>query len=175
MPSTVPALWFCPPCCLYWASLVAQLVKNLPAMQETQVRSLSQEYPLEKEMAAHSSTLAWRIPWTEESGGQQSMGSQRVRHDCATVFRNDFLDLFCIWSVWVWIVLYSLARNVCQVPFTSAGCSDEWGSCLASCVQTTQGGQSSVPKGRYSFWHRLQPEHLWRFICNFILHLFPFP
>ena len=76
-------------------------VKKPLVMQETQIRSLSQEYPLEKEMAAHSSTLAWRIPWTEESGGQQSMGSQRVRHDCATMFRNDFLDLFCIWSVWV--------------------------------------------------------------------------
>ena len=51
-----------------WAFLVAQLVKNLPAVQETRVRSLGQEDPLEKEMATHSSTLAWRIPWTEESG-----------------------------------------------------------------------------------------------------------
>ena len=48
------------------ASLVAQILKNLPAMQETQVRSLGQEDPLEKEMATHSSTLAWKIPWTEE-------------------------------------------------------------------------------------------------------------
>ena len=63
------------------ASLVAQRLKRLPGMQETQVRSLSQEDPLEKEMATHSSTLAWRIPWTEESGGPQSMGSQRVGHD----------------------------------------------------------------------------------------------
>ena len=61
-------------------SLVAQMVKHLPAMQETWVRSLGQEDPLEKEMATHSS-LAWRIPWTEERGGVQSMGSQRVRHD----------------------------------------------------------------------------------------------
>ena len=52
-----------------WASLVAQLVKNLPAMQETWVRSLGKEDPLEKEVATHSSILAWRIPWTEESGG----------------------------------------------------------------------------------------------------------
>ena len=56
------------------------MVKNLPAMQETQVRSLGQEDPLEKEMATHSSILAWRIPWTEEPGGLQSMGSQRGRH-----------------------------------------------------------------------------------------------
>ena len=59
------------------ASLVAQLVKNLPAMQETQVRSLGQEDPLEKGMATHSSILAWEIPWTEEPGGLQSMGSQK--------------------------------------------------------------------------------------------------
>ena len=57
------------------------MVKHLPAMQETQVRSLGQEDPLRKEMAAHSSTLAWKIPWTEEAGGLQSMGSQRVGHD----------------------------------------------------------------------------------------------
>ena len=56
------------------ASLVAQMVKNLPAMQETQIRSLGWEDPLEKEMATHSSILAWRIPWTEEPGRLQSMG-----------------------------------------------------------------------------------------------------
>ena len=62
------------------ASLVAQMVKCLPAMRETQVRFLGQEDPLEKEMAIHSSTLAWKIPWTEEPDRIQSMGSQRVRH-----------------------------------------------------------------------------------------------
>ena len=60
---------------------VAQMVKRLPAMWETWVRSLGREDPLEKEMASHSSTLAWKIPWMEESGGLQSMVSQRVRHD----------------------------------------------------------------------------------------------
>ena len=60
------------------------MVKNLPAMQETQIRSLGQEDPLEKEKATQSSTLAWRIPWTEEPGRLQSMGSQRIRHDRAT-------------------------------------------------------------------------------------------
>ena len=59
-------------------SLVAHMVKNLPAMQETRVRSLGQEDPLEKEMATHSNILAWRIPWTEESGRLQSMGSQEL-------------------------------------------------------------------------------------------------
>ena len=55
--------------------------KRLLAMQKTRVRSLNREDPLEKEMATHSSTLAWKIPWTEEPGGLQSMGSQKVRHD----------------------------------------------------------------------------------------------
>ena len=66
------------------ASLVAQTVENPPAMQETRVRSLGWEDPLEKGMATHSSLLAWRIPWTEEPGGLQSRGLQRVRHDRVT-------------------------------------------------------------------------------------------
>ena len=69
-----------------WASLVAQLVKNLPAVQETWVQSLGQEDPLEEKMATHSSILAWRIPWIEGPGGLQSMGSQRVRNDYVTNF-----------------------------------------------------------------------------------------
>ena len=60
---------------------MAQAIKNLPAMQETRVRSLGQEDPLEKGMATHSSILAWRIPWTEEPGGLQSTESQRVGHN----------------------------------------------------------------------------------------------
>ena len=60
---------------------MAQRVKHLPAMQETQVRSLGQEDPLEKEMATHSGALAWKITWTEQLGRLQSMGSQRVGHD----------------------------------------------------------------------------------------------
>ena len=60
---------------------MAQSVKSLPAMRETQVRSLGREDPLEKEMATHSSILAWRIPQTEEPGRLQSMGSQRVRYN----------------------------------------------------------------------------------------------
>ena len=80
---------------IYWQpilcqdSLMAQTVKKLPAMQETQVRSLSWKDPLEKGMATHSSILAWRIPWTEEPCGLQSMGSHRVGHDWET-------NLFCI-------------------------------------------------------------------------------
>ena len=66
---------------LKMASLVAQTVKNPPAVQVTWVRSLGWEDPVEKEMASHSSILAWKIPWTEEPGELQSIGSQRVGHD----------------------------------------------------------------------------------------------
>ena len=68
-------------CTLKWASLVAQLVKNLPAKQETWIPFLGWEDPLEKGTAIHSSILAWRIPWTEEIGRLQYMRSQRVGHD----------------------------------------------------------------------------------------------
>ena len=78
-----------------WLLMVAHTVKHLPTMRETHVGSLGQEDPLEKEMATHSSTFAWRIPWMEEPGGPQSLGSQRVRQDWATS-----LSLFCrSWTV----------------------------------------------------------------------------
>ena len=67
-----------------WTSLVVQMVKNLPATRETWVRSLGWEDPLEKEIATHTSILAWRIPWMEKLGGLQSMGSQRVGHNWVT-------------------------------------------------------------------------------------------
>ena len=60
------------------------MVKNLPTLQETQVQFLGQKDPPEKGMATHSSIVSWKVPWTEEPGGLQSMGSQRVRHDLAT-------------------------------------------------------------------------------------------
>ena len=66
---------------LFLKPLMVQRVKRLSAMQETWVQSLGQEDPLEKEMATHSRTIAWKIPWTEEPGRLQSTGSQRVRHD----------------------------------------------------------------------------------------------
>ena len=74
---------------------VAQSVKNLPAVQETWVRSLGWEDALEKEMATHSSILAWEFSWTEEPGGLQSMGSQRVGHDWAT---NTYLLTYLLTS-----------------------------------------------------------------------------
>ena len=79
------------------ASLVAQRLKRLPAMRETWVRSLGREDPLEKEMATHSSILAWRIPWMEEPGGLYPTGSQRVGYDLATSLLLLLLQLssFC--------------------------------------------------------------------------------
>ena len=71
---------------------MAQTVKRLPTMQETQVRSLGREDPLEKEMATHSSTLAWKIPWMEKHGRLQSMESLRVVHDCATSQEGDWIQ-----------------------------------------------------------------------------------
>ena len=73
-----------------WASLMAQMVKNLPVMQESQLWYLGQKDPLEKGMATHSSILVWEIPWTEEPGGPRFKGWQRVRHDWATSFHTEW-------------------------------------------------------------------------------------
>ena len=81
IPTCYAMAYLSSPLVIKWASLVAQTLKNLPAMQETQVRSLGQEDPWEEGMATHSSFLARKIPWTEELGGLRSMGSQRGRHD----------------------------------------------------------------------------------------------
>ena len=80
--------------------LVAQTVKHLPAMQETRVRSLGQEDLLEKGMATHSSTLAWKIPWMEEPGGLQSMGSQSrwTRLNDFTFFSPDWIPVKYFWT-----------------------------------------------------------------------------
>ena len=85
--------------CIQISSLVVQTVKRLPATRETRVQSLGREDLLEKEIATHSSTLAWKIPWTEESGGLQSRGSQRVGHNWATslsLSSSSKLWLFCL-------------------------------------------------------------------------------
>ena len=79
---------------------MAQTVKNLSAKLKTWVRSLGWEDPLEKRMATHSSTLVWRIPWTEEPGGLQSMGLQRVKHDWVT---NTF-NFHFFWGGWAKLV-----------------------------------------------------------------------
>ena len=92
-------IWVC------WDALVAQMIKRLPAMQETWVQSLGWE-DLEKEMATHSSTLAWRIPRTEESGRLQSMGSRRVGHDWVTslYYHYEYVKRINPESIWFLII-----------------------------------------------------------------------
>ena len=91
-------LVLCSPLFLLKSSLVAQRLKRLPAMQETWVLSLGREHPLEKEMATHSSILAWRIPWMEEPGGLQSTGSQRVGQNWSTSLSVSLTFSSCLWS-----------------------------------------------------------------------------
>ena len=88
--------WLCWVFATAWAFLVAQILKHLPAKQETRVWSLGWEDPVEQEMAIHSSILAWKNPWTEEPGRLQSMGSQRVRHDWATNTHTRGLSLVAV-------------------------------------------------------------------------------
>ena len=83
-------------------TLVAQMVKNPPAMRETWVQFLGWENPREEEMATHSSILAWRIPWTEEPGGPQSVGSQRVRYHRAT---KSSTRVFISYSFLLWFIV----------------------------------------------------------------------
>ena len=108
---------------MIWASLIVQLVKNLPAMQETRVRFLGQEDPLEKEMATHFSILAWEIPWTEKPGGLQSMGLHRVRgnwvtkqkqYENALFFIHVFfplINLLIFVSSFIVIVVYNVSKS----------------------------------------------------------------
>ena len=97
---------------LFRASLVTQTEKSPPAMQETQVWSLGWEDPLEKAMATHSSVLAWRIPWTEEPGGLQSMELQRLRHDRATFTLMSLC--FKYWSQLTTLIEW-LSNHACRI------------------------------------------------------------
>ena len=97
---------------LLLTSLVAQTVKRLPTMRETRVQSLDQEDLLEKEMATHSSTLVWKIPWTEKPGSLQSMGSQRVGHDWVTSLSLSLSKTSrCFWPRKVWRNTSKWMRN----------------------------------------------------------------
>ena len=93
--------------------MVAQTVKRLPAVRETRVQSLDWEDPLEKEMATHSSTLAWKIPWTEEPGRLQSMGLQRVGHDWATSLSLFFQCSIIGLSWWLSSKEWSAMQETC--------------------------------------------------------------
>ena len=110
----------------YWSSLVAQVVKSLPATRETQAWFLGRENPLEKEMATHSSTLAWRIPWMEEPGRLQSVGTQRVGHDWVTsphlpdlilYFLAYLCRLYFSQAVWMTLRKFTLEERSCSFFF----------------------------------------------------------
>ena len=100
-------------------SLVAQTVKRLSTMRETRVRSLSWEDPLEKEMAIHSRTIAWKIPWAEEPGRLQSMGLQRVRHDWATSLH--FTSCPLSWWCHSTISSFAFPFSSCPQSFPATG------------------------------------------------------
>ena len=146
-----------------WASLVAQLVKNLPVMQETWVQSLGQEDPLENIMAAHSSILAWRIPWTEEPGRLQSMGLQRVGHDWVT------FTLCWLYKIGSEV---SESRSVVSNSLRSHGLYSLWNSSsqntgvgslsLLQAIFPTQGSNPDLPCWRqilYQLSHREAQEY----------------
>ena len=115
----------------YLASLVAWMAKNLPAMWKTQVLSLCWEDPLEKGMATHSSILAWRIPWTEEPGELQSIGSQRVRHDWMTntpLLQGYLLKIRGIhaWDLWQMLIYLLVKQRQDSDMVTDNGKNIKW-------------------------------------------------
>ena len=130
----------------------AQTVKNPPAMQETQVRSLGREDPLEEGMATHSSILAWRIPWTEEPGGPQSVGSHRVRQ--AETDRQTDRHTHSI----VWGSLGCRVRLWSQDPLVRRGPASPAGSCAVTVRRRVcRGGVGGGSRRRPSRTHAPQP------------------
>ena len=125
------------------ASLAAQIVENLPAVQETWVWSPGWEDPLEKGMATHSSILAWRIPWTEKPGGLQSMGSQRIRHDWATnthahTHTNSIYVSIPISQFHMYVLMYDICFSLSDLRGFSDSSVGKESSCNA-------GDPSSIP------------------------------
>ena len=116
-----------------WASLVVQSVKNLLAVQETWVQSLGLEDALEKEMTTHSSTLTWKIPWTEEPGGLQSMGSQRLEHNWVPnipFIEKHHLRLIMVTN-FIFYLYWSVIALPCCVNFS---CTMKWISCRCTYI-----------------------------------------
>ena len=144
--------------------LLAQTVKNLPAVQETQVWSLGQEDPLEKGMATHSSILAWIIPWTEDPGGLQSMGSQRVGHNWVTnAFTFSLLPLKAGWE-------REEARGA--IPSPARACRhihslklQAWGEIKTKGSKIWINPETACQQGQWGGWLWLQ--HLWPFLYWF--------
>jgi len=173
-------------------SLVAQMIRNPSAMRETWVRSLGREDPLEEGMATHSSVLAWRIPWTEEPGGLQSMGLQRIRHDWVTkqqyvlrmlmrpIFQLIFpwMDLFrkkirsiSVLFIYLFILLYSIVLVLPYINSIRHGCT-----CVLYPEPPSHLPPHTIPLGHHS---APSPSFLylasnlgWQFISYMILYMF---
>ena len=108
---------------ILWASPVAQMVKNLPAIQETEAQFLGQEEPLEEELATHFSILACRIPWTEKPGGLQFLGLQRVGHDWETnIFSFTFFFKIEITMRKEWNIVHAKSLQLCPSLCNAIGC-----------------------------------------------------
>ena len=155
------------------------MVKNLPLMQETQVRSLGREDPMEKGAATHSSILAWRIPWTQECGGLQSIESQRVRHDwpnlcvfdCSlddvlliffVVAQVNFQNIF--FKVVISVTIWSIVRWVFGLPWELSGKESPYN---AGDARSIPGSGRSTGKGSgnppwYSCLEKLMGREAWR-------------
>ena len=135
---------------------MAQTVKHLPTTSATQVWSLGQEYPLEKEMSTHSRTLAWKIPWTEERGRLQSMGLQRVGHDWETslpfLYCYYLLILFLTFSTMYYVHVYTwpIASNCCVK--------------VCVCMDWTVSLKGMLKFKPPYLWMRIWKENLWNVI-----------
>ena len=153
-PSAIPPPLFC--YTFLESFLVAQMIKNLPAMLEAWVPSLGQEDLLEKGMATHSSTLAWRIPWTEEPGRLQSMGSQRVGHHWVT---NTF-TFFVVFFSYHFIIVYEFMDVVhcSRSSFTESAAPSSCSLLMPTACQgtTTREACSEYLLNKWLIWNRAE-------------------
>ena len=141
-----------------WTSLVAQMVKRLSTMQETWVRSLGWEDPLEKEMATHSSTLAWKIPCTEEPCRLQSMWSQRVRHDWAMASYHMHICQVVRITHRISVMITQKCVFCSCVYHTRPGHSNPWGDVA---IPSPLSGMQTPSACSFTFWNTQPPTLVW--------------
>ena len=147
--------WFSDTTTNIWASLVAQTVKTLPAMQETRIRSLGWEYPLEKGMATHSSILAWGIPSTEEPGGLQSMESQSWTQLSTAQHSKSWSPVIEIMAM---ILITGTAEICCPFMLSLNG---DW-----SRINVKAGTTLNILVGRVYYCCPLHPHHCWTLLTG---------
>ena len=149
---------------------MGQKVKNLPVMWETGVQSLSQENSLEKGMATHSSIFAWRIPWTEEPGGLQSMGSQRVRHDWAASTQthtewpaqNLANDMYLTNTIYTRFFIYSWALYILHSDLRRRNKdSTQKFKALIETKRVSRSSRGGRKEEEEKFWGSLETKPVW--------------